>query len=985
MEDLAIDRELSLSSITTKCHAEFMLLNAAAKYEQPDDDANGVSQYDEILELYHRFGQWVGNLGAMHPPQNSLSLDYRLRNAHVVKNSLYDLLLTLEGNIRTARECINGTRPNRTFNPEECDGYSSSDYESSVNSDSDESDLSNYQTTLSKSHPSGPISELQESIRAIDMRLDSLFRSAMFVRKFSAAERREKAANSKTSRPFDSQADIIHVLDRFEKIRRTQELHVFAMRLGKANARRRQYLKYRKDHESRSAQIQLPSAYAEQNKRELQVTVERVEVLSKTSGSRSFADTLPTLHESEATEFNMKKASEIEAASVISMATTVAETSDLEAPFPPPPTEGRPYKPFICPYCRAVQEITPSTPHKEEQQWRQHVLRDLEPYICTFSSCGLDMFHSQYAWFDHELLNHRSQWGCRKCLGHFYSADQFQSHILVCQLGGDSSISKSLLSRITEQAKRPVDKIRADDCPFCDDWATPPTGFDPKAEVLFVTVNQYRKHVGQHMQKLALFALPRPMIASSLDGSDCALGPDEVGDFHSIGSGYPSQWGANLRSRGWERFAKRRGTLFAISYFIRLIPSLVLSRRTTNESLYELPPELALVNKGSEFLNSSDVDSGKQGSEAGIDEAAQSDHVTHLPKKRYHYVTRIVERVPPGENEATEGGTQLIIPTIIIEGPPRVGYLPPTSNSRLTNLFENLPKDGYIRSLHQSLKSFICRASDPDRFDGYSMYAVKDRLDSHSVTRNLNDFEHSTSEKISRADLLLKELKEQQLTAETCFYIDLKANVTDDSENSHSASQLELACAPKVVVLLDNPLLIDHRVTQILESYDILAKHKEYITFDYLPDSGQVAFNYASDIFWLCCLPRIGKNVTNRDGVLHQLLRLVDYEAGMGNMRDQSYDPTRLGLLVYLLRQLYISLEEWINARKDLDDRLRHAVSERDFASARKIILQYIRDNESENASEPLLKITFFIGVIIFIRDGRSPSVDERICRYLDL
>ena len=57
---------------------------------------------------------------------------------------------------------------------------------------------------------------------------------------------------------------------------------------------------------------------------------------------------------------------------------------------------------------------------------RTHVMRDLQPYVCTFKDCSLRLFSSRHEWFEHELVTHRKLWQCKECSEEYPSAHDFQ-------------------------------------------------------------------------------------------------------------------------------------------------------------------------------------------------------------------------------------------------------------------------------------------------------------------------------------------------------------------------------------------------------------------------------------------------------------------------------------------------------------------------------------------------------------------------------
>lgn len=221
----------------------------------------------------------------------------------------------------------------------------------------------------------------------------------------------------------------MYVVDRYPLLR--DKNAALAARLGEANARRRQYFKYRRDRNQHLSTVTVQGDSHDSGA----VSKEQSEVATGENRSKSaITQTIrPSVFaETKATEFLAGAAQaqilEIQegppAMSAVSFLTSIAESSDEKLPFPPVPEEARTGSPFLCPYCLTYLQLKRQ---RLESQWkyearicnqamltsfRKHVLRDLEPYICTFSSCGLDSFQSQHAWFEHELLVHRSRWFC---------------------------------------------------------------------------------------------------------------------------------------------------------------------------------------------------------------------------------------------------------------------------------------------------------------------------------------------------------------------------------------------------------------------------------------------------------------------------------------------------------------------------------------------------------------------------------------------
>lgn len=141
---------------------------------------------------------------------------------------------------------------------------------------------------------------------------------------------------------------------------------------------------------------------------------------------------------------------------------------------------------------------------------RKHVLSDLRPYVCTFENCDIKLFSNRQDWFDHEVQCHRSRWGCQFC-SHtpFLTLDSFQAHF---KKSHGKGFSQDQIEAVCQASQFSVDHMEALDCPFCLDWDAQLRSLNPHVtadEKIVVTPNQFRRHVGGHMQQLALFAISR--------------------------------------------------------------------------------------------------------------------------------------------------------------------------------------------------------------------------------------------------------------------------------------------------------------------------------------------------------------------------------------------------------------------------------------------------------------------------------------------
>jgi hypothetical protein len=120
---------------------------------------------------------------------------------------------------------------------------------------------------------------------------------------------------------------------------------------------------------------------------------------------------------------------------------------------PPPPKESANEQPFECPYCFFITTI------KNKRSWARHVFRDIMPYVCIFADCSTPsrLYDSRREWYEHLTDSHIS----------LSNADELHECAL-CREAGFSTLS-------------------------------------------------LERHLGRHLEELALFALPRSVGDDEID------------------------------------------------------------------------------------------------------------------------------------------------------------------------------------------------------------------------------------------------------------------------------------------------------------------------------------------------------------------------------------------------------------------------------------------------------------------------------------
>ncbi|KAI0107771.1 hypothetical protein GGR51DRAFT_515003 [Nemania sp. FL0031] len=537
----------------------------------PVRDSLGDCDIEHMLE---RFKQWSGNLGALQPPDSLLSLEHRLRDSPVVRGAILKILCNLQDSIVSAIEITSGTRQNRMADPVLEQNIDLADYDiSSSDSDSQSSGVQELQNRPDLASTS----EIIELLISIKLSIRNLFRASIFVRKFAPKHRRQRASRTE---PFDNRADVVYVKDKYPSLTET-----LALRLGEANARRRQYFAYRRGHNEHLSEFNLKPNATETQRVDLLAPASRPLDFGVPAGSGRTRYSLGT---TEATAFVNNEAQnqlnaileDTQVMSLVSYATSVIDPSITNMEFPPLPKETEDI--FVCQYCFEVVKLNPIN---KERQWRKHVLEDLEPYICTFPGCALETYKSQHAWFEHELLLHRNVWLCPGCSYQCNTTDLLERHIGTCY---GNQIRKKQVSSIVEASRRPANYINPKDCPFCpEDWATrEDEGNNVDRNVtIAVNIDQFRRHLGQHLEQIALFSLPRSHIDLEAESKEVGGIVDRV----SLPIG--PRWIREDCGKGWNILSGKRSVFVAFAAFRMYFEK--VKKRATIEPELALPRALA--------------------------------------------------------------------------------------------------------------------------------------------------------------------------------------------------------------------------------------------------------------------------------------------------------------------------------------------------------------------------------------------------------
>ncbi|KAM0429226.1 hypothetical protein ACHAPT_006440 [Fusarium lateritium] len=255
-----------------------------------------------------------------------------------------------------------------------------------------------------------------------------------------------------------------------------------------------------------------------------------------------------TLASTEATKFtppeDLKEEVDVqsESGTASSFGFSDNEGERLRVPPRPQDDDGEPLEQFLCPLCYHLIEA------KTTRAWTKHVFRDLQAYVCTFDDCKETdrLFETRQDWLRHEVENHRREWHCNDS-DHpiFRSQDEFidhmrDSHTLQVsekQLWSSSSIVRRVDEDVSHEISchdipklpegRFNEDLEADRLEHLRKWAvslpeeyeslsmddmkatTPTQSATQQNSHCIVASTKLKRHLGQHLERLALFAINR--------------------------------------------------------------------------------------------------------------------------------------------------------------------------------------------------------------------------------------------------------------------------------------------------------------------------------------------------------------------------------------------------------------------------------------------------------------------------------------------
>ncbi|KAF7136983.1 hypothetical protein CNMCM5793_006734 [Aspergillus hiratsukae] len=387
----------------------------------------------------------------------------------------------------------------------------------------EETDTSPVPVTLTPNLCPRKITELQQLVESIRLGVTCLYK--LPLRKPAPVDRLNDRSTEELS--CYQHFDILYVRDKFPDTRLSDDVKV---RLGKMITRRRQLLLYRKRHRDNlqtniappsslatsTANVGMEPAAEHEGKAAVLTNPARLSLSEVQSQGRSSGNTL----RSKATTFQMGDMPPIDVKNLLAPSVALSDatrsitaseaTRDIRIEIPPAPKKlgGGIIAHFECKYCHLTVHI------RSDGAWKDHVMNDLQPYVCTYSHCDFPdhVFEDRDTWFNHEMEYHRIEFFCNTA-GHptYRIQAEFGKHMKEFH---DIQLEDS--SIVLDAFRRPSPSIKK------------ASADDPSAKELcnlcYQPTRNIKRHVARHLQQIALFAIPR---------ADFSVGNELLSEFGS--------------------------------------------------------------------------------------------------------------------------------------------------------------------------------------------------------------------------------------------------------------------------------------------------------------------------------------------------------------------------------------------------------------------------------------------------------------------
>ncbi|KAL8940898.1 MAG: hypothetical protein Q9216_002559 [Gyalolechia sp. 2 TL-2023] len=435
-----------------------------------------------------RFTLWTSNMDVFGPL--NISLDYRLRYSPTVVDIIHQLLNVVYASLNSLKppETVlpTPTAKRRRITEEGSMQVTKRVADDSSDSDDEESRIQSVESIL---------------VHTIGGTVTRLLRLSNAIRKSATASRTRKIGEYKENEEANTAINELRLYtESYLRFRFPQAPKALCSALVEANAQRLRRLHYQKSHRRR---IALSTQHPLEDTRPVQLPKmpESALTVRFTASEKSEPARPPPPPITYATTARQTAVGALLANSTVEVPRAKSVLVNNKLAFPPVPTTSE------CPYCGVIVDFPGTT---KSMRWNDHVIRDLEPFICIFDSCtsssqhehGPSTFETSKAWMNHMQNAHGYVWECR-APSHapmiFEQETEFQKHS-----SEEHGVPMAYVETLSSAARRPILK-KIEVCPFGDDFSAPENA---QSNSIF-TSEAFHLHVATHMKEIALLTLQK--------------------------------------------------------------------------------------------------------------------------------------------------------------------------------------------------------------------------------------------------------------------------------------------------------------------------------------------------------------------------------------------------------------------------------------------------------------------------------------------
>lgn len=170
---------------------------------------------------------------------------------------------------------------------------------------------------------------------------------------------------------------------------------------------------------------------------------------------------------------------------------------------------------FTCNFCG--YDLEAGGKIKTEEDWNEHLLEDLEPYLCTFDKCfsAQETYAQRDEWYRHELESHRIKktWPCPACMKEFDTKSEATEHLVQTHCRELEDEKEVAMMKAMLRQTLSGQHVGTQICPLCGDK---------------VEATACKDHIGRHLEYFALLSIANEDASEEDDSDDIFSESDDA-------------------------------------------------------------------------------------------------------------------------------------------------------------------------------------------------------------------------------------------------------------------------------------------------------------------------------------------------------------------------------------------------------------------------------------------------------------------------